>query len=151
MNTLTQYLDVIVEPTLDEFRRHPTSLRHAYLACVAIYHAIDRVAYPQSRGNLRKEWRRESMEFSLIDIVAHDFKHVKSTDHQPVTDAIPIAHALYGTVDFNSAMFNDTGELETLRHLDFVAGDAVRFLRQKAESLAKQDGSKRGSPQSAVP
>lgn|SRR5271157_1165112 len=149
MDLLTQYLDLIVEPTLEEFRRHPTSVRHAYLACVAIYHAIDRVAYPRSRGNLKKGWRIESMEFALIDIVAHDFKHVKSTEHQPVSDAIPIALALYGTTDFNTAMFNDTGELETLRHLVFVAGDAVRFLRRKAESQA--NGSNRANPQSAVP
>lgn len=47
MNDLSRYLDVIVEPTFEEFKREPSS-RRAFLVCVAIYHAIDRVAYPKS-------------------------------------------------------------------------------------------------------
>jgi hypothetical protein len=35
MNELTRYIKLIAEPTVEEFRRNPTSLRHAYLACVA--------------------------------------------------------------------------------------------------------------------
>jgi hypothetical protein len=50
MNALERYLALIVEPTVEEFRCNPFSLRHAYLACVATYHAIDRVAYPQGVG-----------------------------------------------------------------------------------------------------
>ena len=49
---LTQYLDDIVEPTFEEFRQNPRSLRHGNLACIVTYHAIDRVS--QRPGNLRK-------------------------------------------------------------------------------------------------
>jgi hypothetical protein len=54
MNPLSRYLALIVEPTVEEFNSNLFSLRHAFLACVATYHAIDRVTYPKSVGNLRK-------------------------------------------------------------------------------------------------
>ena len=138
MDALNRYLKLKVEPTVDEFKRNPTSIRHAYLACVATYHAIDRIAYPGPRGNLRKAWRKASMEFALVDIVAHDFKHVKSTQHRAVPGAIPISLALYariGSMGFNTHMLNDTGEVNSLRHLVFVVQEAVKFLRCRAASV----------------
>ena len=51
MNALARYLALIVEPTVEEFKRNPFSLRHAYLACVAAYHTIDRVTHPNSAGS----------------------------------------------------------------------------------------------------
>ncbi len=138
MDALNRYLKLIVEPTVDEFKRNPTSIRHAFLACVATYHAIDRIAYPGPRGNLRKAWRKASMEFALVDIVAHDFKHVKSTEHRSVPGAIPISFALYGSIGsmgFNTHTLNDTGELNSLRNLVFVLQEAVKFLRCRAASV----------------
>jgi hypothetical protein len=35
-------IELIVEPTFEEFKREPTS-RRAFLTCVAIFHVIDRV------------------------------------------------------------------------------------------------------------
>jgi hypothetical protein len=35
-----------VEPTFKDFERNRDSVRHTFLACVTIYHAIDRAAYP---------------------------------------------------------------------------------------------------------
>jgi hypothetical protein len=43
MNTLTRYLELIVDPTFDEFHAKRDSIRLAFLTSVAIYHAIDRV------------------------------------------------------------------------------------------------------------
>jgi hypothetical protein len=63
---------------------------------VATYHAIDRVAYPKSVGNLRKAWGKECMEFLVVDHVAHDFKHVKSEDERRITREITLSHAIYG-------------------------------------------------------
>src|SRR5438067_1079852 len=137
VNDLIRYIKLIVEPTVDEFKRNPTSLRHAFLACVATYHAIDRVTYPRSRGNLRKKWGAESMEFRLVDIVAHDFKHVRSSDHRPVPNRIPVSSALYGNMGVNTHMPNDTGQLASLRNLVFVVQDAVKFLHQKANPTIK--------------
>jgi hypothetical protein len=135
MNALERYLALIVDPTVEEFRRNPFSLRHAYLACVAVYHAIDRVAYPKSTGNLRKVWGEECMEFLIVDHVAHDFKHVKSEDQRRIERGIPLSHAIYGGMGFNTHTLNDTGQIEALRHLTFVVRDAVKFLHKKASDV----------------
>jgi hypothetical protein len=79
MNNLISYLKLIVEPTVEEFRRNPISIRHAYLACVATYHASDRAAHPHHPNPLQQEWRNKSRAFATVEGVALDFKHVKST------------------------------------------------------------------------
>jgi hypothetical protein len=58
MNALQRYLKDVAEPAFRDFQQNPYSARHAYLACVAVYHSIDRVTYPKSPGNLRHEWRK---------------------------------------------------------------------------------------------
>ena len=95
MNDFAEYLEQIVDPTFAEFSRNPGSERHAYLACVAVYHAVDRMAYREQPG-LAEEWRERSFEFRLVDIVAHHFKHVKADAEKidPNTPGIPIGHAL---------------------------------------------------------
>ncbi len=137
MNALKRYLALIVEPTVEEFRRNPTSIRHAYLACVAAYHAVDRVTYPEHPENVTKEWREKCQEFALVELVALDFKHVKSRKHKlkAVPPRIPVGMALYGHMGFNTHMLNDTGEVNSLRHLSFMINEAVRFLHQQAASL----------------
>ncbi len=127
MNDLARYLEVIVEPTVDDFKRNPLSVRHAFLACVATYHAIDRVAYPKSPGNLRKQWRKHSSEFTVIDMVAHHFKHVKSDDEKAATQPgkIPLSFVIFGRPGSN------TDEQMELRNLYFVIRGAVRFLHQQ--------------------
>jgi hypothetical protein len=136
LTTLARYLKLIVEPTVDEFKRNPTSLRHAYLACVATYHAIDRVSYPKNAGNLRQKWGKQSMEFRLVDIVAHDFKHVRSDNRKIPPRSIPISFALYGGMGFNTHTFNDTGQLSALRNLVYVVQGAVKFLHRQAHDQA---------------
>jgi hypothetical protein len=42
---LKRYLEEIVEPTVKDFEEHPTSVRHTFLACVAVFHGVDYVAY----------------------------------------------------------------------------------------------------------
>jgi hypothetical protein len=129
MKTLARYLEVIVDPTYDDFCSNSRSFRHAYLACVAIFHAVDRAA-EESRirpAKLRQEWRRESMEFALVDILAHHFKHVRSSDEKvPLPrPGLPIGVALG---------FDEAGEGMDLRNLYFVIRDAVRFVHKKAET-----------------
>jgi hypothetical protein len=127
MKTVARYLEVIVVPTYNDFYSNPSSVRHAYLACVAIFHAVDRVA--EERGarpaTIRQAWRKESIEFGLIDVIAHHFKHVQSSDEKipPARAGIPIAYVLG---------FDDTGEAMDLRNLDCVIRDAVRFVHEKA-------------------
>jgi hypothetical protein len=85
MEDLARYLDEIVEPTIDDLRRNPTSLRLAFLACVAAFHSIDYLACDTNQvprkglvGNLKDQFRKESEAFALIDDVAHAFKHVSA-------------------------------------------------------------------------
>ena len=51
MNTLARYLEVIVDPTFDDFYLDRTSVRLAYLACVAIFHAVDRAAEESGKSS----------------------------------------------------------------------------------------------------
>lgn len=48
-----QYITTMVEPTIAEFRSHPASTRHAFLACLATYHTIDYISHPQKPSNRR--------------------------------------------------------------------------------------------------
>jgi hypothetical protein len=77
MEDLERYLDEIVEPTIKDFAAHPTSVRHAFLACVAVFHGVDYLAFPRKRpSTLRQQFRRQSPAFAIVDKVAHAFKHV---------------------------------------------------------------------------
>jgi hypothetical protein len=127
MTKLARYLELIVDPTFDEFHVKRGSIRLAFLTSVVIYHSIDRVAEEtgQRAARLRQIWSRESMEFKLVDILAHHFKHVKSTDERiPASrPGIPIRFALG---------LSDTGDTMDLRNLYYVIRDAVRFVHRKA-------------------
>jgi hypothetical protein len=82
MKDLVRYLDDIVEPTIEEFARNPLSIRHAFLACVATFHAVDYLAYPRASRGLRQEFGNASPDFKLVNHVAHAFKHVVSGNPQ---------------------------------------------------------------------
>jgi hypothetical protein len=119
MKTLARYLEIIVDPTFDDFHGNRGSVRHAYLTCVAIFHAADRVAEENGKraAVVRQDWCKESLEFKLVDVLAHHFKHVQS---------LPIAFALG---------FDECGEAMDLRNLYYVIRDAVRFVHQKAGTV----------------
>jgi hypothetical protein len=130
MRTLARYLEIIVDPTFDDFRGNRGSVRHAYLTCVAIFHAVDRAA--EGNGTraavVRQDWCKESLEFKLVDVLAHHFKHVQSSDEKiPASrPGLPIAFALG---------FDESGEAMDLRNLYYVIRDAVRFVHQKAGTV----------------
>jgi hypothetical protein len=130
VKTLARYLEVIVDPTYDDFCSNSRSVRHAYLACVAIFHAVDRAAEESgtSSKHLRQLWCEESRDFKFVDIIAHHFKHVQSSDEKrPLKpNSLPIGLALG---------FDETGESLDLRNLHFVIRDAVRFVHEKAGTI----------------
>ena len=76
MEDLERYLDKFVTATVADFERNPSSVRHGFLACVVIFHAVDYRAYPKPSAGLRQRWRNSSADFALVDKVAHAFKHV---------------------------------------------------------------------------
>jgi hypothetical protein len=75
---LERYLGDVVEPTIKDLEAHRTSVRHAFLACVVTFHAVDYLAYPKRKRSrmLREQFNRESRAFAIVDDVAHAFKHV---------------------------------------------------------------------------
>jgi hypothetical protein len=77
MEDMVRYIEEFVEPTIEDFQKNPTSVRHAFLAAVAVFHAIDYLAFPKKRSaDLRQRFRKQSSEFAMVDDVAHAFKHV---------------------------------------------------------------------------
>lgn len=78
MDDLFRYLDEIVDPTVTEFEQNPTSVRHAFITCVVVFHAVDYRAHPKPSKSLRQEYRRKSEDFALVDKVARAFKHVQA-------------------------------------------------------------------------
>lgn len=83
MEDLESYLDAIAEPTIKDFEDNPTSVRHAFLACVAVFHGIDYLAYPRRRpAILRQKFRKQSSAFELVDDVAHALKHVTAGNRE---------------------------------------------------------------------
>lgn len=90
MEDLERYIIDIVEPTVDDFRQHPSSIRLGFLACVAIDHSVYYLAFPGDRAlwdgkehqarraGLRRQFREESEVFRLASETANAFKHVKT-------------------------------------------------------------------------
>jgi hypothetical protein len=81
MIDLERYVIDFVDPTIDDFAKNPTSVRHAFLACVAAFHGVDYLAWPDDPGKLRSHLRRDE-DFRIVDDVAHAFKHV-ATSRRP--------------------------------------------------------------------
>jgi hypothetical protein len=137
VDQLVQYLEFIVEPTVDEFRKNPFSERHAYLAAVAIYHSIDRAAASKDKKakHLREKWRADPA-FALIDIVAHDFKHVKADWRKTSRKLTTGPGAVIGRMGFNTHMFNETGQREALASLLSVAEAAFEFVWKQTKRNA---------------
>ena len=144
MNVLTHYLEQIVEPTFEDFKRNPGSERHAFLACVVTFHAIDRVSEATgiSRGNLRKEWGK-MVEFKVIDMVAHHLKHVLSDDerHAPRDGRLTLPDMVFRRAAIGTDVLGTrpaAGDVRLdIRHLYFAVRDVIKFLHQQAGELSK--------------
>ena len=76
MEDLERYLDEIVDPTIEDLAEHRMSIRHTFLACVAVFHGVDYLAFPRKARTLREQFNKESRAFAIVDDMAHAFKHV---------------------------------------------------------------------------
>lgn len=143
MIDMLRYLDEIAEPAIKDFEENPTSVRHAFLACVATFHAIDYLAYPRRRpATLRQQFGQRSPEFKIVDEVAHAFKHVVVGDRaKPRLKAAEVISRPPGFLDemmldlsrlddpYGGVTLDSNRELDLL---DVVRG-AVKFLREEAK------------------
>jgi hypothetical protein len=112
-------------------------MRHAFLACVVAYHAVDRAgARPGKPGNLTKKWREESLDFLLIEAIANKLKHVISDlERQPVKEGhirlgVLIAGGGLNSSALNTTMFNGGLGLDP-HNLQFVIRRAIEFIREQ--------------------
>lgn len=141
MEDLERYLNEVVDPTIGDLERHPTSTRHAFLACVATFHGVDYLAYPKKSRNLRQEFNKQSPDFAEVDRVAHAFKHVR-TGHKSqgtelkAADVISRPPAVWGEMVWDLSRWDDpTGgvTLDDDRDADVltIVQRARDFLRSK--------------------
>ena len=61
----------IVEPTINEMAANRSSMRHAVIACLAIFHTLDYLAGSRRKAVVRGEFRRLSPAFAAVDRIAH--------------------------------------------------------------------------------
>jgi hypothetical protein len=143
MKDMIEYIETIVEPTIKDFEEHPTSRRHAFLACVAAFHSIDYLAYPTERpSQLRQEWRKQSPHFKIVDEVAHVFKHVTTGNRAKpdlhFKEVISRPPAMAGVAQCGISQCVDATGGVTLfndRSIDLLhpLRETVRFLRSLRE------------------
>jgi hypothetical protein len=135
MEDLVRYLDEFIVPTIEDFEKNPSSVRHAFLACVATFHGVDYLAHPKKPGNLRKQWCERSNDFKVVDEVAHAFKHVTNGKPRELKSKEVISRPGSFSSDFSSdfdigavTLENDTG----VNLLVAVRG-AAQFIREQID------------------
>jgi hypothetical protein len=142
---IDRYFEQIVEPTIENFEANPTSVRHAFLAAVVVFHAIDYLPHrTASSASLRNKFRKECADFAIVDRIAHAFKHVETghTDNpqnQPLSARGVVARppmyygvsGAYGLSRWNDPVGGVT--LDGDRRVDVLVAvkKAVEFLRSK--------------------
>lgn len=145
MEDFERYLNEIVEPTLNDFRKKPSSVRIGFLTCVVIDHSVDYLAFPRDRAlwdgkghrskrtNLRKRFRQESEPFRLASEVANAFKHVKTTSESGLEAAHVFERppALAGRLMAGASMVGDSTGAVVVggQNLLRVVTEALHFLR----------------------
>ena len=67
---IERYFEQIVDPTIADLEANPTSVRHAFLAAVVVFHAIDYL----DANSYRKQFREDNADFALVDRIAHAFQ-----------------------------------------------------------------------------
>lgn len=144
-----RYMNEIVDPTIKDFEDNPTSRRHAFLACLAVFHTVDYLANTikdQSKEALRQSFCNHSKDFLLIDCIAHAFKHVKTGDKRNpkrppfrTDNVIARPPAILDELTLDLSILNDfTGGITTIGEGDTDVLTAIKssmeFLREKLQS-----------------
>jgi hypothetical protein len=140
---LERYLDEIVEPTIKDLEANRTSVRHTFLACVVVFHAVDHLAYPKRSRALREQFNQESRAFAVVDDIAHAFKHVVAGNpgnpDLTASEVISRPAAFWGVMAWDLSRWDDPVGGVTLdkdRNVDLyeVVVEAATFLRRKLKA-----------------
>jgi hypothetical protein len=105
MEDLERYLVEIVEPTIDDLARDPSSVRLAFIACVATFHSVDYLAHPRKPAILRQQWGKKSKAFKTVDKIAHAFKHVVASGN-PANSNLRAKEVISISGAFDPAVFD---------------------------------------------
>lgn len=150
MEDLDRYLVEIVDPIVKEFEDNADSRRHAFIACVAVFHAIDYLAYPRSSRTLRETFRRESSDFGIVDEVAHAFKHVETGNPNNRLNVESVfAHKGDFSNDFSDDFDISKVTVKGRPGVDLLTNvrRTVKYLREYRPSIRPR----RGAPPAAQP
>jgi hypothetical protein len=139
MEDLRRYLEQFVEPTIADFERDPSSVRLAFIACVATFHSVDYLAHPRKPATLRQQWNRRSKAFAIIDDIAHAFKHMKAGN--PVSPDLRAKEVVSMPAAFDVAVFDastfDVGSVtlttDSTVNVLKVVKEAAAFVRQQLD------------------
>lgn len=150
MIDLVHYIEAIVQPTIKDFEDHPTSVRHAFLACLVTFHCIDHLAFPNVRpATLRQQFRTQSPDFTVVDRVAHAVKHVaagpRGNPSLRVGDVISRPPAFWGEMVWDLSRWDDAIGGVTLneeREIDLLeaAKNTVKFFLEQGEQALRRSG-----------
>jgi hypothetical protein len=66
---LNRYVDLVVNPTLDDLQRDLLSPRKVFIACLVTAHCIDRVT--DQPAHARQLWRKRCKEFGFVEYVCN--------------------------------------------------------------------------------
>jgi len=153
MEDFERYLIEIVEPTANDFSKDPSSVRLGFLACVALEHSVDYLAFPGNRANwdgkthhanrrdIRERFKNESVHFRKASEVANAFKHVKTLSKRSL-EADEIHRrppAMAGQMMAGASMVGDeTGAVVADGdNLLIVVTQALQFLQSKVSHQHK--------------
>jgi hypothetical protein len=144
---MERYLDEIVDPIVKEFSEHPDSRRHAFIACVAVFHSIDYLAYPRKSRTLRQDFRKASPSFQIVDEIAHAFKHVDTGGRTPLKADKVMTHKGGFSADFSDDFDVSKVTVKDRPDVNLLSSvlAAVSFLRayRPPNSSAPQTSAKR--------
>ena len=132
VHELDKYVDLIVNPTLDELQRDLLTPRRSFIACLVTAHCVDRVT--MQGATARQIWRRQCVEFGFVEYVCNTTKHVSADSEQapPIVNAIPMRALL--PMGLNESTLGSSGT-----HPHNVLGacrEVVRFARKEIERLS---------------
>jgi hypothetical protein len=138
---IERYFERIVDPTIADFEANSTSVRHAFLAAVTVFHAIDYL----DANSRRKKFREDNADFALVDRIAHAFKHVH-TGHPADPNLQPLSAegvitrppAAWDSGAWDLSSWDDTFggvTLDSERAIDVLSAikGAAQFVRQQFE------------------
>lgn len=142
MEDFERYLRDIVRPTVAEFEEKSTSVRHAFIACVTVFHSVDYLAYPKKSRGTRQQFGKESSAFAMVDLLAHAFKHVGTTKRKGrlmASEVIERPPGEWGKMVWGLSRWGDAKggvTLDNKRDVDVlhVVKEAQEFLEAKIKT-----------------